>query len=118
MEEHNLILDLRSHFNPKIGTKKLSQKIYVVYEDIAYEYIVVPKSVNMESNTNDYIFLSDSLGTTITDMECTFYIDHYRVIDIKDVPFDGVIVNQKVIEKIIEKEKIVKEYYNIYSFIS
>ena len=38
--------------------------------------------------------------------------------DKDEIPFDGVLVDQKVVEKIIEKEKIVKEYYNIYSFIS
>ena len=51
-------------------------------------------------------------------MSCNFYVEYYRMIDLKEVPYDGVIVNQNIIEKVIEKEKIIKEYYNIYQFIS
>lgn len=113
-KEHNLIFDLRS-LRTGIGTKKLTQKVYVIYDDFAYECIVVPQNLNFESNSEDFGGMRyNSCG----DMSCSFYVEYYRMIDLKEVPYDGVIVDQKVIEKVIEKEKIVKEYYNIYQFIS
>ena len=106
-QEHNLIFDLRI---PRYG-KKLLQKVYVIYNDFAYECVVVPQNLNFESNSEDFGGMRyNSCG----DISCGFYVEHYRMIDLKEVPFDGIIINQKI----IEKEKIVKEYYNIYQFIS
>lgn len=117
MEEHNIIFDLRN-LRSGIGKKKLLQKIYVVYDDVAYEYIVIPTSANMQMNENNYMYGVLSPACSVSDIECNFVVEHYRMINKDEIPFDGVIVDKKVVEKIIEKEKIVKEYYNIYSFIS